>query len=145
MSRTLILTRGEDAITRRIHVAAGILRDADNRVLLAERLGDPTFVGLWEFPGGKIDTGETSGIALKRELREELGIDIVAFQQLLEVQHDYADRRVNIEFFLISHWLGTPSGLQGQELKWVQVELLDEAMLLPADGPVIAALQKLDL
>ena len=121
------------------------MRDADNRVLLAERLGDPSFAGLWEFPGGKIDAGETSGNALKRELREELGIDIVAFHPMLEVQHDYADRHVNIDFFLISNWLGTPSGLQGQELKWVQVELLDEAMLLPADGPVISALQKMDV
>jgi 8-oxo-dGTP diphosphatase len=63
---------------------------------------------------------------------------------MLEVQHDYADRHVSIEFFLVSSWLGTPSGLQGQKLKWVQVDLLDETMLLPADGPVIAALQKLD-
>ena len=139
-----VVSRGEDAITKRIHVAAGILCDADNRVLLTERLGDPLFAGLWEFPGGKIEAGETSGIALKRELREELGIDIGAFQHILEVQHDYADRHVNIEFFLVSNWLGIPSGLQGQKLKWVQVDLLDETMLLPADGPVIAALQKLD-
>ena len=138
------VSRREEAITKRIRVAAGILRDADNRVLLAERLGDPSFAGLWEFPGGKIDSGETSGIALKRELREELGIEIGAFQRMLEVQHDYADRHVNIEFFLVSNWLGTPSGLQGQKLKWVQVELLDETMLLPADGPVVTALQKLD-
>jgi 8-oxo-dGTP diphosphatase len=134
----------EEVITERIHVAAGILRDADNRVLLAERLGDQSFAGLWEFPGGKLDSGETSGIALKRELREELGIEIGVFQQLIEVQHDYADRHVNIEFFLVNNWLGTPSGLQGQELKWVQVGLLDETKLLPADGPVVTALQKLD-
>ena len=137
------MSQDEEAITKRIHVAAGILCDADNRVLLAERLGDPSFAGLWEFPGGKIDAGETSAIALKRELREELGIEVGAFQRMLEVQHDYADRHVKIEFFLVSNWLGTTSGLQGQKLKWVLVDLLDATVLLPADGPAVTALQKL--
>jgi 8-oxo-dGTP diphosphatase len=116
------------------------LRDRDDRVLLTERLGDPEFAGLWEFPGGKIDTGETPDDALQREIREELGVDIRSFNHLLQVRHDYADRCVNIDFYLVNDWLGKPSGLQGQKLQWLQVELLDEAMLLPADGPVISAL-----
>lgn len=143
--RNLSLTRFRDEITiaNRLHVAAGILRDADDRVLLAERLGDPTFAGLWEFPGGKIDADETPDMALARELREELGIDIGSYRHMLQVRHDYDDRCVKIDFFLINDWLGEPSGLQGQKLKWVRVDLLDKRMLLPADGPVLIELGKL--
>lgn len=118
------------------------MRDADDCVLLAERLGDPVFDGLWEFPGGKIDADETPDMALKRELREELGIEIGSFRHMLQVSHDYDDRCVKIDFFLVNDWLGEPSGLQGQKLKWIHVDVLDERMLLPADGPVLIELSK---
>lgn len=124
-------------------MVAGIFRDADGRVLIAERLGDASFAGLWEFPGGKIDSGETRDDALRRELKEELGIEIVSFEHFKNIEHDYPDRRVSIDFFLVSHWLGSPAGLQGQGLRWIPIDQLEEKSLLPADVPVVRALQLL--
>lgn len=124
-------------------MVAGILRDADGRVLIAERLGDPSFSGLWEFPGGKIDSGETRDDALRRELKEELGVEIVSFQPFQNLEHDYPDRCVSIEFFLVSHWLGRPTGRQGQGLRWIPIDQLEEKILLPADVPVVRALHLL--
>ena len=126
-------------------MAAGILCDADGCVLLTERVGDAAFAGLWEFPGGKIDAGETADMALQRELREELGIEIAGVDLFQSVQHDYRDRQVDIDFFLVTHWIGEPSGLQGQKLKWLRIDQLDEQSLLAADAPVVIALQKANI
>ena len=126
----------------RIEVAAGVLRNGAGEVLLAERLADGPFNGLWEFPGGKIKAGETSQSALQRELLEELGITVVASEPFLRLSHEYADRTVDLEFFLVDDWRGEPSGLEGQQLRWVDVKRLNAAELLPADAPLVAALQK---
>ncbi len=124
-------------------VAAGILRDQSGRVLIAERTGDHLFAGLWEFPGGKLKEGEESLSALSRELGEELGIEIVDQSLFMSLEHDYPDRSVCIDFYLIEHWLNTPESRDGQELKWIRPDELTEELLLPADGPVIKALQRL--
>ncbi len=124
-------------------VAAGILRDRSGRVLIAERTGDHLFAGLWEFPGGKLKEGEESLSALSRELGEELGIEIVDQALFMSLEHDYPDRSVSIDFYLIEHWLNTPESRDGQELKWIRPDELTEELLLPADGPVIKALQRL--
>lgn len=123
-------------------VAAGILCDADGRVLIAERLGDGRFEGLWEFPGGKLDAGETASEALSRELAEELGIEVVISSPLIRLHHEYDDRIVTIEFFIVSQWNCQPVGREGQALKWVASELLDADELLPADRPVVEVLQQ---
>jgi 8-oxo-dGTP diphosphatase len=125
------------------HVAAGILRDATGRVLISERLCDGPFDGLWEFPGGKIAPGETAADALKRELAEELGIAMTAARPFMELHHEYPDRTVDLEFFLVSDWRGEPAGLEGQGIRWLQADELDPEELLPADKPVIEALTKL--
>lgn len=123
-------------------VAAGILCDAKGRVLIAERLGDGPFHGLWEFPGGKIAGGETAERALSRELAEELGIEVTECLSFLNLRHEYDDRVVSIEFFIVSAWNSDPIGREGQELRWVPSKFLDAAELLPADMPVVAALQQ---
>ena len=127
---------------RRFHVAAGILRDAHDRVLVSERLADGPFSGLWEFPGGKIGAGETAGAALARELAEELGIEVTGQRPFMELRHDYPDRAVRIEFFLVEAWHGEPAGREGQRLRWVPIAGLDHAQLLPADAPVVEALRQ---
>lgn len=127
-----------------LHVAAGILRQANGRVLIAERLGGGPFNGLWEFPGGKIGDGETAAAALVRELAEELGIHVVATDPFMELCHDYPDRTVRLEFFLVTDWLGEPVGREGQGLRWIDTAGLDATELLPADAPVVAALRDLD-
>ena len=123
------------------HVAAGILRDSSGRILIAERLCDGPFNGLWEFPGGKITDGETSAQALKRELAEELGIEVTTSRPFLEVHHEYPDRTVDIEFFEVTSWKGEPAGLEGQGLRWLLPSNLNPNVLLPADVPVLEALQ----
>jgi 8-oxo-dGTP diphosphatase len=124
-----------------LHVAAGILRNAAGEVLIAERLCDGPFNGLWEFPGGKIDDAETSVAALRRELREELGIEVTLAEPFMKLSHEYVDRTVDLEFFLVNDWDGDPDGLEGQALRWVNVSQLNEAELLPADAPLVQALR----
>ena len=123
-------------------VAAGILCDAEGRILIAERLGDGPFHGLWEFPGGKIALGESSPQALSRELAEELGIEVTVCSSFMNLRHEYDDRIVKIEFFIVSEWNSEPVGREGQQLRWVPAESLDANELLPADMPVVAALQQ---
>ena len=130
---------------RPIQVVAGILLNSKSEVLIAERIGDSPFHGLWEFPGGKIDMGENPPAALARELREELGIRVVDSRFFLSLRHDYDDRRVSIDFFLVDEWHEEPAGLEGQALRWVAIEDLSVAVLLPADAPVVTALRRLDL
>ncbi len=128
---------------RQTNVAAGILLGGDGRVLITERTGDHAFAGLWEFPGGKMMDGEDSEAALRRELHEELGIEIVDQVLFMSLAHDYADRCVSIDFYLIEDWRNTPEGRDGQALKWIRPDELSEDLLLPADGPVIKALRRL--
>jgi len=125
----------------RIDVAAGIMVDERGCILLTERLGDSPFAGLWEFPGGKIHGDETAAAAVVRELREELGVVVIASEPFMQVQHDYADRRVALEFFLISEWQGEPSGLDGQALRWCHPEAVKPSEILPADVTVLEALR----
>lgn len=123
-------------------VAAGILCDSEGRILIAERLGDGPFHGMWEFPGGKIAAGESSQCALSRELAEELGIEVTACSSFMNLRHEYDDRIVTIEFFIVSDWNSDPIGREGQALRWVPPEALDADELLPADMPVVEALRR---
>jgi 8-oxo-dGTP diphosphatase len=125
-------------------VAAGILLDSADRVLIAERLSDGPFHGLWEFPGGKIDAGESAHDALSRELSEELGIEVTACSSFMNLRHEYEDRVVTIEFFIVDAWNREPEGCEGQALRWVSKYRLDAEELLPADMPVVQALQQMD-
>ena len=126
---------------KRLEVAAGILRDATGRILITERLGGGPFHGMWEFPGGKIASNESAEQALARELGEELGIELQDSAHFLPLEHDYPDRSVSIDFFLVRSWKNDPEGLEGQQLRWVEAGALADQNLLPADVPVIAALQ----
>jgi len=123
-------------------VAAGVLCDSSGRVLIAERLGGGPFHGLWEFPGGKIASDETPLEALSRELAEELGIEVTTCAPFMNLRHEYEDRVVTIEFFIVSEWNSEPVGREGQALRWVPRDRLDANELLPADVPVIEALQQ---
>ncbi len=128
---------------KHFHVAAGILRNAAGRILITERRCDGPFAGLWEFPGGKIGADETSDDALKRELAEEIGIEVTASQPYMDLHHEYPDRTVDLEFFLVTAWRGEPQGLESQGLRWVSPSELDVDELLPADAPVVSALSSL--
>jgi len=127
---------------RRLAVAAGILVDADGRVLLCERLGTPPLAGLWEFPGGKIDAGEGAVEALARELLEELGVTVHEAAHFMSVEHDYPHSSVALEFYLVRTWSGEPRGLEGQGLAWREPAAIDAAELLPANAVVLESLRR---
>ena len=123
-------------------VVAGVLVDGEGRVLIAQRPSGKAFAGRWEFPGGKIDAGESAETALHRELQEELGITVLGCDPLLTVRHRYpgSPRGVRITAFIVRTWLGVPSGLDGQRLEWKTMVELPEAGLLEADRPIVTAL-----
>ncbi len=125
-------------------MVAGIVRDADGRVLITDRARAKSMRDYWEFPGGKIRGGESAGDALSRELGEELGIEVRCSEFLVTLEHDYPEMRVEIDFFLISEWRGTPLGLEGQSLRWLRPPDLAVETLLPADAPLIELLKGRD-
>jgi 8-oxo-dGTP diphosphatase len=128
--------------TETLQVVAAVLFDAD-RVLIAQRPPGKHMAGLWEFPGGKIDAGESAEQALRRELAEELGVEVDRCHWLLDLRHDYDDRQVELTVW-IAETRGRPQGREGQALKWVRPADLRHESLLPADGPIVDALLNLD-
>jgi 8-oxo-dGTP diphosphatase len=124
----------------RLCVVAGILVDESNAVLIADRAQSRSMQDYWEFPGGKVATGESRLAALRRELREELGIEIDGARHFTRIEHDYSDLSVSIDFFIVESWRGAPEGREGQQLAWVDRRDLAGAGLLPADAPVVDAL-----
>lgn len=123
------------------HVAAGILRNIAGEVLITERLCAGPLNGLWEFPGGKINAGESPVVALRRELSEELGINVDSVEPFMNLSHTYPDRFVDLEFFLVTEWQGEPTGLEGQRIRWVSIAELNPDDLLPADAPLLDVLR----
>jgi 8-oxo-dGTP diphosphatase len=124
-----------------IRVVAAALHDDSGRVLIAQRPSGKHMAGRWEFPGGKVDAGETEEQALARELKEELGVEVCASHPLMRLTHDYDDRKVELSMWIVDRFLGEPEGRDGQRLKWVPPERLLEEDILEADRPFIEALR----
>ena len=127
----------------RLRVVAAALFDAQRRVLIAERPAGKHMAGWWEFPGGKVAVGESDEAALERELREELGVEAHAHRPITTMSHEYPDRVVDLVLWHALLVSGEPRGLDGQQLKWVDCRSLGNERLLPADLPLIPALQGL--
>jgi 8-oxo-dGTP diphosphatase len=98
--------------------------------------------GRWEFPGGKVDPGESEAMALTRELREELGIEVIGCRPFMRLAHSYNDRTVELSMWIVDTYRGEPQSLDGQGLKWVEPARLDQEDILEADKPFVEALQK---
>lgn len=124
-------------------VSAGALIDVDGRVLLAQRPEGKSMAGLWEFPGGKIEPGETPEAALIRELQEELGIGTWAscLAPLTFASHSYEDFHLLMPLFACRKWDGIPRAQEGQTLKWVRPQDLRDYPMPPADIPLIPILR----
>ncbi len=128
-------------MTVEIHVAVGVIIDERGRILIARRRDDLHQGGLWEFPGGKVEKGESVTEALTRELKEELGIAVGETEPLLDVGHDYGDRHVFLDVHRVLHWEGEPRGVEGQPLAWVLPSALDDFQLPEANVPIAERLQ----
>ena len=140
-------------IKRKItHAAVGVIQREDGWVLLAERPVGKPWAGYWEFPGGKVEEGETPQQALKRELQEELGIEVTSLYPWLTRSFDYPAKydaagqidspakTVKLHFFIITKWGGEPRGLENQLLVWQPPENIEVSPMLPANAPIFAAL-----
>lgn len=124
----------------RIHVAAGVIPDGQGRVLLALRPLHKHQGGLWEFPGGKVEAGESVEEALARELLEELGLRVLACEPFLLTEHDYGDKQVCLDVWMVTAYSGEAQGREGQQLAWVPVAELPARRFPAANLPIVEAL-----
>lgn len=123
-----------------IHVACGVLRAADGRVLIVQRPPGKIAAGKWEFPGGKIEQEESPQSALYRELEEEIGIHVRAARPLLHFVQDYRERVVTLETWLVEAWDGVVQACEGQALAWRAIDDTADLDVLPTVAPILRAL-----
>ncbi|MFM8340664.1 MAG: Nudix family hydrolase [Methylomonas sp.] len=122
-----------------LQVAAAVVRDGNGRILITQRAKHAHQGGLWEFPGGKLEAGETPQQALIRELREEVGIEVKSAQPLIKVRHDYGDRRVLLDVWSVDDFDGVAWGCEGQALQWIAPQQLSDFAFPAANLPIIKA------
>lgn len=126
-------------------VAVGLIFDRDGRVLLGQRPAGKPYAGWWEFPGGKLEAGESVAAALARELHEELGIEVRSSQPWIVREHSYPHARVRLHFRLVFDWTGEPVAREGQAFGWTRPDAIDRKPLLPATEPILSMLATLAL
>jgi 8-oxo-dGTP diphosphatase len=127
---------------KRVHVAVGVISDGGTRILVARRAQDAHQGGLWEFPGGKVEPGESVQDALRRELLEELAIEVRHCEPLLAIEHDYVDKSVLLDVWWIDAFDGEPEGREGQPLRWADVGELRGLEFPAANVPIITAIEQ---
>ncbi|WP_102797235.1 8-oxo-dGTP diphosphatase MutT [Bowmanella denitrificans] len=125
-----------------VHVAVGVIL-RQQQVFITLR--DPSLHqgGKWEFPGGKVEAGETVTQALIRELQEEVGIEVSSSQPFMLIEHDYGDKQVKLDIHLVSDFRGEPHGLEGQQGRWVDVSELDTYQFPEANMPILNKLAEI--
>ena len=141
MSASTPTTAPDPGDPETLHVAVAAIVDDAQRVLLARRPDHAHQGGLWEFPGGKRESGESIEAALEREIHEELGIHIGACRPLIRVPHRYVDRSVLLDVWRVDSFEGQPHGREGQPVEWVPIAELDSRAFPVANLPIIRALQ----
>ncbi len=134
-----------------VEVAVGVLLDGAGAVLLGQRpLGKP-YAGYWEFPGGKVESGETLFAALFRELQEEIDVRIDDAEEFMVLEHDYPHAYVRLHICLVKSWQGLPRGLENQDLGWLNIKDIDRLSVagfdpvLPATLPILEKLKTLEV
>ncbi len=127
-------------MARVVEVAAAVIERADGAFLLAQRPAGKVYAGWWEFPGGKVEEGEAPEHALARELREELGIDVLTAYPWITRVHVYEHATVRLNFFRVSQWRGEPHPRESQAFVWQRLGERIASPMLPANAPVLAAL-----
>lgn len=126
-------------MTAIVHVAAAVIVNTRGEVLISRRPDHAHQGGLWEFPGGKVEAGETALQALRRELHEELGIDVRSARPLIRIPHDYPDKSVLLDVWQVSAFDGEAHGREGQPVQWVAPRRLRDFAFPTANRPIIAA------
>ena len=124
-----------------IHVAVAVIVNEQKQVLIALRQAHQHQGNLWEFPGGKVELGETTEFALLREVKEELGLEIVKATPLIEIRHDYQDKSVLLDVWSTCEFEGEAKGLEGQTIRWCPIEELTEFDFPAANQTIIKAIQ----
>jgi len=124
-----------------LHVAVAVIEDDQGRVLLSRRPEHVHQGGLWEFPGGKLESGEALGQALQREIREELGLKVYSHRPLIRVTHHYPDKSVLLDVHRVTGFSGEARGREGQPLVWVAPDSLERYPLPAADRPIVSAIK----
>lgn len=128
-------------MNRVVRVAVGVVQRSDGRILIARRADDAHQGGLWEFPGGKVDAGESLIEALARELREELAVEVLASEPLIEIRHDYPDKSVLLQVCRVTAFEGEPHGAEGQPVQWVPPDALPDFTFPAANRPIVNAIR----
>jgi 8-oxo-dGTP diphosphatase len=123
-----------------LHVAVGVIFDHANQVLITRRSLDAHQGGKWEFPGGKVESGESTIAALHRELEEELGIIPLSCLPLIKIRHDYPDKRVLLDVWQVDGFAGEPNGRESQPLRWVAQDKMKEFQFPEANLPILTAI-----
>ena len=130
-------------------VAVGVLLRKNEAILLAQRPEGKPYAGYWEFPGGKIETGETLFEALERELKEEINVRILDAKEFLTIEHDYPHAYVRLHICLVNHWEGEIKGLEDQATAWLSVDEISKIKdsnfqpILPATLPILEKLKNI--
>lgn len=122
-----------------LHVAVGVIRGGEGRILLTKRAKHAHQGGLWEFPGGKVETGESVQEALRRELLEEVGIAVQTMAPLIKINHDYGDRHVLLDVWNVTAFSGLAKPCEGQEMRWVTADDLESYSFPAANRPIVKA------
>jgi len=128
-------------VSKVVHVAVGVVYQND-AFFLTKRAEEVHQGGKWEFPGGKVENDETVAQALARELNEEIGIDVLACQPLIEITHDYGDKKVLLEVFLVDNFVGEPNAQEGQVEGWFTLSQLSELDFPAANVAIVEKLHQ---
>jgi 8-oxo-dGTP diphosphatase len=122
---------------KRVHVAVAVIVNSQQEILLAKRLDHLHQGGKWEFPGGKVEQGETVSDALKRELKEEVNVDVISSSPFMQISHDYPDKQVLLDIHLVSDFNGQAQGLEQQQICWVAKADLINYEFPEANKPIL--------
>ena len=132
-----------DNSTNLVHVAVGVVINHYRQVLVAYRHKDQHQGGLWEFPGGKVEPGESVQQALRRELDEEVNIRVEMLGHIMDIHHDYGDKKVYLDVWYVVGFTGDVKGKEGQEIKWVDQDELESLDFPEANLPILDEVKKL--
>ena len=143
----MLAVAGEKTETDFIHVVAAIIWHPSklNTLLISQRQKGKHLQHHWELPGGKLDSGESREQALKRELQEELNIEVIESEPFMQVKHCYADRNILLDVWLITAFIGEAEGCEGQKIYWARIDELDDFSFPEADIQILQAIKNSEI